>query len=145
LDRRASNGIADEKLKIDAFDRQYNKRLAVYEATRAFLLSAFDKKNLSEAQIRAYDLCTLDAQFLFDDKLYQYLRELSRRVRMFNDSNISIETLPDGETKNEYLRMRSENSNWILQQGDERTGFAVRFAPFLVLNLPKRPWWARWP
>jgi len=137
--------IADEKLKIDAFDRQYNRRVAVYEATREFLRSAYDKQNLSEAQIRAYALRTLDAQFLFDDGLYRYLRELLRRVSTFNDANISIENLANGERKNAYLRLRDENENWIRQQGDERTGFAVRFEPFLVLNLPKRPWWARWP
>ncbi len=68
--------IADEKLQLDEFERQYVKRVAVFEATRKFLVSVFREKDFSEDQIQAYALHTAEAQFLFDDKLSQYLGEL---------------------------------------------------------------------
>jgi len=47
--------IADEKLRLGAFDRQYEKRFAVYEATRKILGNVY-LGNISEAEIRAYAL-----------------------------------------------------------------------------------------
>jgi hypothetical protein len=52
--------IANEKLQFDAFHRQYERRVAVYEATREFLASAFHG-NISEDALRAYRLHTLEA------------------------------------------------------------------------------------
>ena len=71
--------IARDRFEIDAFDRQYTRRVAVYEATRKFLEGAF-RETLSETDVRAYGLCTLDAQFLFDANMSKYLRELCWRV-----------------------------------------------------------------
>ena len=36
--------IADERLKYDAFDRRYEKRVALYEATRALFGEGLPKK-----------------------------------------------------------------------------------------------------
>ena len=58
--------IAQRKLDHDIFYMQYEKRFAVYEATRKVLANVFHG-NLSDDDIRVYGLCTLDAQFLFDD------------------------------------------------------------------------------
>jgi len=123
--------IADERLKLDAFDRQYNRRVAVYEATRKFLAGVFHR-TISDDEIRAYGLYTLDAQFLFDDALYKYLRELCQRVTTWNDAKSPAD-------------IKAQNLEWITQQGDEETGFAVRFKPFLVYEQVKRSWWLRRP
>jgi hypothetical protein len=62
--------IAREKLRLDAFDRQYNRRVAIYEATRTFLEEVFHG-NISKADIQDYGRKVLDAQFLFDDNLHK--------------------------------------------------------------------------
>jgi hypothetical protein len=70
--------IARDRFEVDAFDRQYARRLAVYEATRQFLAAAV-RETRSEDDIRAYGLQTLDAQFLFDDV------QISERVVLARD------------------------------------------------------------
>lgn len=79
--------IAHDRFEIDAFDRQYTRRVTVYEATREFLEGAF-RGTLSDTDIRAYGLCTLDAQFLFDENMYKYLRELCWRVTSWIETKI---------------------------------------------------------
>jgi hypothetical protein len=132
--------IARDKLQHDIFYRKYERRVAVYEATRKFLADVFE--NISEDEILTYGLCTLDAQFLFDDKLYRYLREIHWRVAAWNHARLSIEK-SSGQEKAEFERIKNEHSNWIIQQGDEQTGFAAKFAPFLVHRQLERAWWLR--
>jgi hypothetical protein len=54
--------IANDKLRLDSFDRQYERRFAVYEVTRGILEQVF-RRNISEADMRSYGLRALDAQF----------------------------------------------------------------------------------
>lgn len=138
--------IADEKLKLDAFDRQYARRITVYEATRKFLADVYGK-NISDENIRIYRLCVLDAKFLFDDDLYKYLSEICRRVTAWNSarSHSSFGDFGKDNRSDDLKKVESENLNWINQQGDEQTGFDVRFRPFLMHKQVKRSWWLRWP
>ena len=131
--------IARDRFEIDAFDRQYTRRVGVYEATRKFLEGAF-RGTLSETDVRAYGLCTLDAQFLFDGNMYKYLRELCWRVTSWIEAKSSIDNLPPGENRSVYEKLRTEHLDWIIRQGDEVTGFATRFAPFLMYKRLERPW-----
>lgn len=75
--------IAREKLRLDAFDRVYDRRVAIYEATRKFLGDVFDDTGISEEKIRAYGFFTLDAEFLFDDDMNNYLREILSHVAIW--------------------------------------------------------------
>ena len=131
--------LARDRFEIDAFDRQYARRVATYEATRKFLGDAFHG-TLSEADVRAYGLCTLDAQFLFDANMYKYLRELCWRVTSWIETKSSIDNLPPGEERSAYEKLRAEHLDWIIKQGDEAIGFATKFAPFLIYKQPERPW-----
>ena len=134
--------IANDKLQMDKFDRLYAKRVAVYEATRKVLAQAFET-SVPENDLRAFGLIALDAQFLFDNAMYQYLREIRQRIAELN----LIKAQPAGTLPghDEYKQRKSENLNWLIAQGDEHSGFAVRFRPFLVHEFPKRPFWLRWP
>ena len=97
----AQTVIARDRFEIDAFDRQYARRVAVYEATRKFLEDAY-RGMLSESDIRSYGLFTLDAQFLFDEKMYKYLRELCWRVTTWIDAKSKIASLPEAEIRRAY-------------------------------------------
>jgi hypothetical protein len=132
--------LAQNNLIHDAFYRRYEKRLALFQATREFLASTFHP-GISEEDIRAYGLRALDAKFLFDEPLYQYLHEIRQHVSAWHeaDSRAKSETSPD--TRAEYERIKTTNMSWIIAQGDE--SFPNRFVPFLMPEEIKRPWWAR--
>ena len=127
---RSQRDIAQNKLALDWFALQYDKRAAVYEATRTFLADVFDKR-MSEAAIRAYGLRTLDAKFLFHDdpSLHQYLATIRDRVAMWHGAKTSAEAEQSSDEKKEFERIAAEHLNWITQQG---ATFDVKFAPFLV-------------
>jgi hypothetical protein len=44
--------IAQERLGYDEFYRQYDKRFAIYDATRKFLARVFEDVGLSEDEVR---------------------------------------------------------------------------------------------
>jgi hypothetical protein len=133
--------IARERLRLDAFDRLYNRRVAIYEATRTLLAAVFHG-NISEADIRDYGLKTLDAQFLFDDNLHKFLSEVRNHVAGWSNANSRAKGERPGEEKSAYLRLGSEHLTWIREQGDQR--LPLRFAPFLVYKSAKHPWYLRW-
>jgi hypothetical protein len=134
--------IATDRLQMDKFDRLYAKRVAVYEATRKILAQVFDS-GVPENDLRAYGLIALDAQFIFDDAMYKYLREIRQRIAELNlIKEQPLDTLP---TYDDYKQRKSDNLNWLVAQGDEHSGFAVRFRPFLVHEFPRRLFLLRWP
>ena len=136
--------IAREKLRLDAFDRLYIRRVAIYEATRTFLGAVFND-NISEADIKEYGLKTLDAQFLFDDNLFNYLREVLSRVAQWRKANFEAalaEQAHHEDTRDAYLRISEEQLKWITEQGDQR--FPLRFVQFIVYKPAKHPWYLRW-
>ena len=54
--------IANDKLRLDSFDRQYERRIALYEATRGILEQVF-RETLTEADTRTYGLRALTRNF----------------------------------------------------------------------------------
>lgn len=137
--------IADGKLQLDTFERQYERRFAVYEATRKILGDVF--RNISDDDIREYGLSMLSAEFIFDHELWVYLKDIHSQVSAYNYAKSKVEHLPSiGEAeKAEFQKLMKANLDWITQQGDERTGFSSRFRPFLSYTPPKRAWLLRWP
>jgi hypothetical protein len=135
--------IANDRLQMDRFDRLYAKRVAVYEATRKVLAKTF-QGGVSEEELHEYGLIALDAQFLFDDEMYRYLREIRQRIAELNliEGYVTDDKL---STPKEYTNRKSEHSNWLIAQGDDSSGFAVKFRPFLVQEFAKRSWLLRWP
>lgn len=132
--------IAQEKLRYDEFYRQYDKRFAIYEATRKILARVFEDDDLSEDEVRVYGFCTLDARFLFDDHMANFLSEVHRRIAVLQEaawmaSHTSLTERP------KYAKIQRENLDWIIAQGDEQKGFATKFAPFLVQREAKHPSW----
>jgi hypothetical protein len=136
--------IAREKLRLDAFDRLYNRRVTIYEATRTFLAAVFHN-NISEGDIEYYDLKTLDAQFLFDETLSNYLREVHSRVVQWRKANFKAEQAEQahqGDERDAFRRISGEQLKWITEQGDYR--FPLRFGKFLVYRPAQHPWYLRW-
>ena len=93
--------IARDKLEHDVFYRLYDRRVAVYEATRKFLADVFHG-NITEDDIQAYGLLTLDAQFLFDEELYLYLKEIRQRVAAWRQAKWLSELEPPSAEKGAF-------------------------------------------
>lgn len=134
--------IANRKLQNDEFFRTYGKRFDVYAATREFLASVF-LGGVTNDSIRAYGLIALDAQFLFDAAIFQYLRELHQRVAAWHFAQSEMEHAAAAEHA-EFKRISDDNMQWIIQQGDAATGFASQFSQFLVSSQTKRSHWLFW-
>jgi hypothetical protein len=88
-------------------------------------------------------LQTLDAQFLFDEEMYKYLRELCWHVTTWINAKTSFERLAPGAEREAQEHLRVEQFNWLIKQGDEESGFATRFRPFLVFDRRKSSWLLR--
>jgi len=136
--------IADEKLKHDIFYRRYDRRLALYQATRAFLARAF-QTDMSDLEEREFGLLALDAQFLFDQELYHYLDEMRFRVSARRRASQRANAHPPGDERKASQKIEQQNLKWLIEQGDGATGLTARFMPYLVEPPVKRPWWLRWP
>jgi hypothetical protein len=132
--------IAREKLRIDSFDRHYNRRVAVYEATRILLADIFHK-TVSDDMIRDFGWKTIDAQFLFDEKMYKFLSEVRNRVAICVDAEAHVLREPPGAERDEYETICSQQLAWITEQGKQ--SFSARFEPFLMYKPSRRPWYLR--
>lgn len=135
---------AKEKLSLDEFDRQYERRVTVYEATRKILGAVFHEK-MTEADVKAYGLHVLDAQFLFDENLDKYLRELQQHISVLVESKSTLHESISNDDREAFQQIAHMQLEWIIKQGDGKTGFSTRFAPFLIYKQAKRPWLLRWP
>jgi hypothetical protein len=59
--------IANEKVWLDRFNSQYDRRFALYEATRSILEKSI-RDEISETDARIYGQRVLEARCLFDEK-----------------------------------------------------------------------------
>jgi len=135
--------IANDKLQHDIFEKLYDRRLAVYEATRKLLIDIFHDV-ASDSQIISYKIITVDASFIFEDELQKYLKETCDRVAKWNHAkNSALRALP-GDERDIYLNLMNEQLSWIIYQGEEISGFTARFLPYLKYKPIKRPWLMRW-
>ncbi len=136
--------IADERLRFDAFYKQYENRFAVYVATRKFLGDVYLGK-ISEDEINVYGLITLDAKLLFDNKVYIELKEIRDRGNALHYARLKAESESHDDEKRALQSIVDEQRNWFIQQGDDFAGFDVKFIPFLVYKQAKRSFLLRWP
>jgi hypothetical protein len=123
--------IARVKLQHDLYDRRY----AVFDAVRAFLNEAIRSQIVSPETFRMFALKTADAEFLFDDGLPAYLREMREHASKAQAIYITMQQMEPGDQKAAASRAASEHAMWLTNQID---GLAARFRPFLMLEKRKR-------
>jgi|SRR5580704_9987501 hypothetical protein len=135
--------VAQQKLRYDEFYRQYDKRFAIYEATRKILARVFDDQlDLSEDELRIYGLCVLDARFLFNDEMAAFLRQMHQRIAAWREADWMVN---NSERRGaDYEGIRRENLDWIREQGSPGSMFSTAFDPFLRKQEFRLPRWLRW-
>jgi hypothetical protein len=85
--------IARVKLQHDLYDRRY----AVFDAVRAFLNEAIGSQVVSPETFRTFALKTADAEFLFDDGLAAYLREMREHASKAQAIYITMQQMEPGD------------------------------------------------
>lgn len=123
--------IARVKLQHDLYDRRY----AVFDAVRTFLNEAVRNQVVSQETCRTFALKTADAEFLFDDGLAAYLKEMREHAFKAQALYITMQQMGPGDQKDAALRAASVHTTWLIDQID---GLALRFRPFLMLEKRER-------
>ena len=110
--------IARVKLQHDLYDRRY----AVFDAVRAFLNEAISSQIVSQETFRMFALKTADAEFLFDDGLAAYLREMREHASKAQAIYITMQQMEPGDQKAAASRAASEHAMWLTNQIDGLAG-----------------------
>jgi hypothetical protein len=117
--------VADNKLRLDLFDRRYK----VYDAARNFVASIIREATVTDSQLAEFNIGTSDAKFLFEPDVAEYLAEIRRRAHSLRTTRQLLEKRPTSD--DELARLaQSENASvvWLSDQFSEMTKI---FTPYL--------------
>ena len=100
---------ARNKLKLDLFDR----RLPIYERTRAFLARRMALRQLDHNEITEFAIETRVSRWLFNPAMAQYLEgEIVKKAMDLATLHSELEGLT-GEAHKENLSRQRELKNWL--------------------------------
>jgi hypothetical protein len=102
------------KFKLELFEKRY----AVYQGVKNFILSAVREANLSNDDFFKLNEETQDAFFLFDERVDKYIDELrskGSRLRSLNE-RLSDQSLPIGEERSKLAEEDAELNTWFGNQ-----------------------------
>jgi hypothetical protein len=116
--------IARHKLRLDLFEKRYN----VYEATARFLSLIMSLANFNDDDLRAFNIGTMDAVFLYPKHIKDYLDEIRCRAMDMRTYQREFERLPVGDERNKLVDQNHNEARWLNEQ---LTRLPTVFAPFL--------------
>jgi hypothetical protein len=102
------------KFKLELFEKRY----AIYQGVKNFILSAVREANLSNDDFFKLNEETQDAFFLFDGRVDKYIDELrskGSRLRYLN-GRLSDQSLPIGEERSKLAEEDAELNTWFGSQ-----------------------------
>ncbi len=120
--------IARVKLRHDLYDR----RFAVFEATRKLLTEVLVDAAVSYDQVRAYVACTSASVFLLNEEISTYLEEIHKRANRLQNIKHSMNAIPAQRTA--LADEEAQILSWLIAQLPE---LATKFKPFLMLDKRK--------
>jgi hypothetical protein len=116
--------LGREKFKLDLFE----KRFAVFAATRRFLTHILQQANVSLEQLFEYRAGIAEATFLFDDDIVNYLKSIDERALELLTSMETMKPLPVGEARSKAAGEVSAAVAWLTTQLPE---LKTKFGPYL--------------
>ena len=123
--------VNEEKFKLDLFD----KRFKVYEATRYLFMQIIQLGNVDLQKIRKFRLLTMDAIFLFDDEIHEYLeKEVHLKALKINNVVMQYKDLPVGTKRSELCEEQAEIEKSF---HDEYSELQNVFSPYLKFRVWK--------
>jgi hypothetical protein len=122
--------VAHNKLRLDLFDRRYK----VYEATKTFVNLLALGSIFTDEELFKFNAATLDAEFLFDSDVVQYLTQLLNRAVDIRMTRSLLETTQVGDSERE-----SKYQVDLRWTRDQLAVIRKTFAPFLgFTNIKSR-------
>lgn len=120
--------LAQNKLKLDLFDRRYR----VYESARTLLASIATSGKVKEDEMFKYISSVREARWLLNVAVAEYLqRELYHKAIDHRTHEAELEGLPVGEERSKLVRLKAEVRKWLMAQYDV---LDEKFAPYLQLR-----------
>jgi hypothetical protein len=117
--------VADNKLRLDLFDRRYK----VYEATRKFLAVITREAAFAQSQLIEFDIGTSDAEFLFRADVAAYLAEIRKRALHMRTARQLLESpCASDDERSRHAQAEHDDLLWL---GDQITAMTKNFAPYL--------------
>jgi hypothetical protein len=116
--------IADNKLRLDLFDRRYK----VYDATRKFLAVIMREATFADSQLFEFYAGTSDAEFLFGADVVDYLGQIRKRALHMRTAQQLFEPLPVGDERSRHVLAAHDDLSWL---SDQITAMTEVFTPYL--------------
>jgi hypothetical protein len=116
--------VADNKLRLDLFDRRYK----VYDSTRKFLAVILTEATFTLSQLAEFDIGTSDAEFLFGADVVDYLGQIRKRALHLRTAQTLYEPLPVGDERSRHVQAAHDDLSWLTNQ---ITAMTKIFAPYL--------------
>jgi hypothetical protein len=116
--------VAENKLRLDLFDRRYK----VYDATKEFLAGIIRDATFTDSQLFEFNAETSDAEFLFEADLVAYLAQIRKRALHMRMSRTLLEPKPVGDERSRLAEAEHDQLVWLT---DQITAMTSVFAPYL--------------
>jgi hypothetical protein len=117
--------VADNKLRLDLFDRRYK----VYNAARDFLAQIARNTSFDDSRLFEFNAGTSDAGFLFRADVVEHLGEIRRRaLNLRTTRKLSEKPQLSDDEVSRYAQADSEDVKWL---GDQMTRITKVFDPYL--------------
>ena len=120
--------LGREKFKLDLFE----KRFAVFAATRRLLSIILTEANVSTAQIFEYRAAVAEATFLFDSDITDYLEEIDKKALHFRFTNEQMRVVPAVENRDKLVEDNYSLLGWLT---DQLPMLKLKFAPYLKFHV----------
>jgi len=127
--------VAENKLRLDLFDRRYK----VYNATRKFLAVILREAKLTNSELFEFDLETSDAEFLFGADVVEHLAKIRKQaLHLLTTRKLLERPNASDEETSRYAHAQENDLSWL---GDQITAITKTFAPYLgFANVRLRFW-----
>ena len=119
--------LAAIRLQHDLFDR----RFAVYVATRELIRTVVQHSHANEHQIFDFRVKTSDARFLLDDEISTYLEEFANKAWDILMLESELNALNDPADREANICQQRTLKDWIRNQ---HQALADKFVPYLKLR-----------
>jgi hypothetical protein len=116
--------VADNKLRLDLFDRRYK----VYDATRKFLAVIVRDTTFTDSQLFEFYGGKSDTEFLFRSEVVDYLAQIRKRALDMRLHQQEFEPLPVGADRSRRVQAHHDELSWL---SDQLTAMTPVFAPYL--------------
>jgi hypothetical protein len=116
--------VAENKLRLDLFDRRYK----VYDATRKFLAVILRDATFTDSQLFEFYGGTSDTEFLFRSDVVDYLAQIRKRALDMRLHRNEYEPMPVGDERSRHVKAEHDELLWLTNQ---LTAMTQIFAPCL--------------